>query len=81
MISQSSLDNFKFPDNSVKNRLKSLKKSGSYVRIIYSSSKGAKKLIFSGFIERIGMKRVEIDNSCTVRYIPIQNIQGLDVIR
>ena len=80
MMAQSSLDNFKFPDNRIRNRLKSLKKSGSYVRIAYISSKGAKKLFFSGFIERISMKRVEIDNSCTVRYIPIAKIQDMEVV-
>ena len=81
MISQMSLDNFHFPENSIRNRLKSLKKSGSYVRIIYMSSKGAKKLKFSGFIEKISMKRVEIVNSCTVRYIPIANIQEMEVLK
>ena len=80
MISQMSLDNFHFPENSIRNRLKSLKKSGSYVRIIYGSSKGAKNLKFSGFIERISMKRVEIDNSYTTRYIPIDHIIDLEVI-
>ncbi|MHB8560232.1 MAG: hypothetical protein ACYDAP_03590 [Thermoplasmataceae archaeon] len=81
MMAQSSLDNFKFQDNSIRNRLKSLKKSGSYVRIAYISSHGAKKLFFAGFIERISMKRVEIDNACTVRYIPIQNIQEMEVLQ
>ncbi len=80
MMAQSSLDNFKFHDNSIRNRLEMLKKNGSYIRIIYSSSHGSKKLKFSGFIERISMKRVEIDNSCTVRYIPIENIQYLEVL-
>ena len=80
-MAQSSLDNFKFHDNSIRNRLKSLKKNGSYVRIIYMSSHGAKKLYFSGYIEKISMKRVEIDNSCTVRYIPIENIQTLEVLK
>ena len=80
MMAQSSLDNFKFPDNSVRDRLKSLKRSGSYVKIAYISSHGEKKLFFAGFIERIGMKRVEIDNSCTTRYIPIQNIQEMEVL-
>ena len=80
MMAQSSLDNFKFPENSVRNSLKSLKKSGSYVRIIYGSSKGAKKLYFSGFIERISMKRVEIDNTYTTRYIPIDHIIDLEVL-
>ena len=81
MMYQSSLDNFKFPDNSIRNRLKSLKKCGSYVKITYSSTQGVKKLYFSGFIERISMKRVEIDNACTVRYIPIVNIQEMEAIR
>lgn len=81
MMSQSSLDNFKFPENTDRNRLKALKKSGSYVRIAYSSTRGAKKLFFTGFIERIGMKRVEIDNSCTVRYIPIIQIHEVEVIQ
>lgn len=80
-MSQSSLDNFKFPDNSIRNRLEMLKKSGSYIRIIYGSSKGAKNLKFSGFIERISMKRVEIDNSCTTRYIPIEKIQEMEVLK
>ena len=57
------------------------KKNGSYVRIIYASSHGAKKLIFNGVIERIGMKRVEVDNTTTVRYIPIDHIIDLEVIQ
>ena len=81
MMAQSSLDNFHFPDNSVRNRLESLKKSGSYVRIIYMSSKGAKNLKFSGFIEKISIKRVEIDNMYSTRYIPIDRIHDLEVLK
>ena len=80
-MAQTSLDNFKFQDNRLRNHLKMLKKCGSYIRITYASSKGAKKLVFNGVVERIGMKRVEVDNSCTVRYIPIIHIIDMEVLQ